>query len=865
MNAGRPLRTAPWVRAPTLLLRRPVVFVAVLAAVGVLCSAAASGVLFASTIGTASVQAQAASDCPEASLPHVAVNSFSPRLPMSNTTARRAMAGIDGSRGAYTVDTTQVSLQDTALTLFSRAGELRHVTLLTPDSGQPGAWVPRTLATQLRLRPGAVLITRDGGRIPIAGIYRDMAPNPFAITNLPRYWCTWSGLIKQRLDTEVPPFVLADPATLVSANHPSAQYGPQPIEIDAYAALDVHSMSIDSLTRADAQAPAALGKLGRSARGAFVPPSAPAAPPQADPLGAKIATAEQVQRGMSGSVLPVAVAGALVALLLVAGGGAFWAAARRREIRLLTSRGVAPRHLGAKAVLETGPPAILGAVAGVLAAWALVRMVGPAREFTDSALGLAVGVSALALAVGLGLIFAVGAFAARERDTRTRRRRWWHFVPWELAPLGAAVWLGTIVRTTPGVTVEHVVVVTKPVLLVFPILGAVGAVLFVGRLLGLTTPLLTRVAPRLGHAAYLALRRVGRARALAVGLLIGTALPIALLTYSGMVAYGTHEEIAVKYHTNLGAPHVLNLIGVHEKTLNLHGRGTQVASYPAANGFLAGGRSAAVLGIDPATFGDFAYASSAQRAEVIDLAAGARSALLINAPPGLSADTVRIGRTRVPIHVVGRDDVFPGLRNGAFPMIVLDRAALHGVDPMTDRANQVWTSDADVARVHAMVAEDGYTVLGELSPQLLITETGLLPVTWIFGYLRALAFLIGGVAAAGLVFALAARVRQRTVAYVFTRRMGMSQWTHIRSLLTELCLVVGTGWAAGAVAGAIGFGVIVPALDVYPQLPPGAVFSLPASIFLGTGITVAVTAIVAAVTAHQLAEHAEPAAVLRLE
>ena len=165
-------------------------FLAIFAAVGVLCSAAASGVLFASTLGTASVQAQATSDCPEGSLPQIAVNSFSPRLPMSNASARRALSGITGSRGAYTVDTARVLLQDTALTLFSRPGELRHVALLTPDRGRPGAWVPLTFATELRLRPGAVLTTRDGGRIPIAGIYRDMAPNPFAVTNLPRYWCT---------------------------------------------------------------------------------------------------------------------------------------------------------------------------------------------------------------------------------------------------------------------------------------------------------------------------------------------------------------------------------------------------------------------------------------------------------------------------------------------------------------------------------------------------------------------------------------------------------------------------------------------------------------------------------------------------
>jgi hypothetical protein len=105
-------------------------------------------------------------------------------------------------------------------------------------------------------------------------------------------------------------------------------------------------------------------------------------------------------------------------------------------------------------------------------------------------------------------------------------------------------------RNQPG----NAVVVVKPVPLVFPILGAASAVVLLARNLGLFTPLLARVAPRLRKAAYFAVRRIVRVPGVTVGLLVGTALPIALLTCSGMVAYGTHAEIALKYRTNLGAP-----------------------------------------------------------------------------------------------------------------------------------------------------------------------------------------------------------------------------------------------------------------------------------------------------------------------
>jgi hypothetical protein len=209
--------------------------------------------------------------------------------------------------------------------------------------------------------------------------------------------------------------------------------------------------------------------------------------------------------------------------------------------------------------------------------------------------------------------------------------------------------------------------------------------------------------------------------------------------------------------------------------------------------------------------------------------------------------------------------VFPGLRDSFAPMLVLDRSALAQIDPSADRDNQVWTSDAEYGPAVRAIVADHYSVLTELTSQVLIGNTGLLPVTWIFGYLRALAVLIGLVAVAGLVFALSARSRRRTVSYVMSRRMGMSQGTHIRSLIIELAIAVGAGWLAGVVVGSAADGLVYRSLDVFPNLPPPPSFSLPVTVLLLTALIVAAVVVAAALATHLLSERARPAEILRLE
>ena len=66
------LRSAPWLRAPTLLWRTPAVFGACLLAVTVLATAAASGTLFLSSAGIGALHSEAAQGCPQDAEPAIA-------------------------------------------------------------------------------------------------------------------------------------------------------------------------------------------------------------------------------------------------------------------------------------------------------------------------------------------------------------------------------------------------------------------------------------------------------------------------------------------------------------------------------------------------------------------------------------------------------------------------------------------------------------------------------------------------------------------------------------------------------------------------------------------------------------------------
>lgn len=862
---GGALRTRPWTRAPILLARYPAVFLAIVAATAVLAIAAASGVLFVSTLDTASLQNAAAGDCPERSMPGFSSDVDAARLSTARTAGLAAMNAHRPLGTPYAVELGYTTVQTVPVNLYSRPGALDHVVRLR-GTGGPGAWIPDNFVAQWNVQPGGTLTTASGRSIPVAGVYRSLSPNPFELANVPRYFCEWTDLIIRRIvEHGTGPFVIVDEATLAGAVDSTAQ-------LSVYDPIPVGSVSLSAAEMANRRgndaAAAYFAANSGFARPAALTPAGSAAP-IAGPgtLEHMIAMAREERSGVSGSVLPIDLAGAIVASLLVAGAGGYWVTHRHREIRLLVSRGVGPGALAGKAVLETLPWVAVGTAVGFAIAVALVKAVSPTSILGPGATTSALLAAVAASAVGLLLIAGIAAIAARDRLIGARQK--WHVrAPWELLLVGVAALMAVRIRSGNGVTVDKTIVHVSPAMVVFPLVGSLAVLLVVSRVLSLLLPWIRRHVRGGGTAFYFALRRITGSRAIAVALLVCVAMPGALLTYTSTLTASVTAEVASKYSTNLGAPRVLDVVGIRSGKPDLHGHGT-VVSIIQARPRLPGDVQAYVLGVDPATFNDFALVDDEQRAAVRRLhAVGAGQpapALLVNADSGQDAGTVSIGNTVTQLHVVGRLSVFPGLRAGAFPMVVVERSILDTVDPTSDRTNQVWTTAAHVVPVRNQLDRLGFNVLDELTPDILIGTTGLLPLTWIFSYLRALAIMIGLVAIVGLVFALSARTRRRTVSYVLSRRMGLTRAAHMRSLVLELVLIVGLGYLAGVGVGSAAFRLILHSLDIYPSLPPPATFHPPTSTWaLTAGVWVAVIA-AATIAVQVLADHAEPAEILRLE
>lgn len=854
---GGALSTPPWRRAPLLLLRQPVVFLAIVGAAAVLAVAAASGPLFLSTIGTASFAAQAEQRCPEDGQPTVRA------MTGGTNVATLARSGLDryaasGIPNAYVAANGYTTVQASLVHLFSRADALDHVEKLTPDTGAPGVWVPNVFAAKIGAKPGGVITTTRGVRLPVAGIYRDLAPNPFALSHLSRYWCTYTNQIvatvasDQAIASTPPlfrhgPWLIADQATVAKASS-------QNVQLLWSAAMPTSSNALSDYDAAIDKANSIAAQLG------------PVARPDPD-LSELVRIAHTARSGVSGSIVPIEIAGVIVAAILVGGAGLFWASARQREVRLLVARGVGPVPLAGKAVLETIAPATIGAVLGYFATSWLVRRVGPADTLESNAPTQALILVLGTLVLGLALIGFIGGLAGRDRTTGSRRSLL-RLLPWELLLLGVALWLGIAQRGNPAVTVDHTVVKISPLVVLYPLLGATAALLLVGRLVGMLLPGVGRRAGRKGNTRYLALRRISRSRAIAIGVIVGTALPCCLLMYGSTVTNTVSTNVTQKYQTNLGAPHVMQIYGVHGALFDTKGTGTQVVLYQQDAEFDAND-PVFVLGIDTKTFENFAFTNSEQRDAIAKLRGnspqGTVPAIIVNR--GTAPDTTRlkISATTLQLDNVAQLAVFPGLRNSAYPMVVVDQRDLTKIDPDATRLNQLWTDDAHYAAGRALLAAHGYTVLFELTSDVVVGTTGLLPVTWLFGYLRALAILIGVVAVAGLIFGLASRTRRRRVSYVLSRRMGMSKTAHLNSLLIELLIVVGLGWVAGSALGVGSFRFIYADFDVYPQLKPPASFAVPSLPIQVTAAVGAAIVVLAAVATHLLAERTRPAEILRLE
>ncbi|HST67542.1 MAG TPA: FtsX-like permease family protein, partial [Mycobacteriales bacterium] len=658
------------------------------------------------------------------------------------------------------------------------------------------------------------------------------------------------------LDNRPPPFLLADGPTM---DRIVAAYEAGDSALFALGVVSTWYSPVQTsrltLTGADAVL-AAQDRLDSTVEGAVGGDVAP------NGLATDLAAARAARDGIGGAITPVALAGVLVAVLLVGAAASFWVDQRRAELRLLGARGIGPPALAGKAVLELGLPALAGAAAGWGAAVGLVRLAGPAN-LEPGAPGHALLAVLPALAAGL---LALAAVAAGRTAERSRHRRL-PPVPWELALLALAAWAYLALRERGAVVTDNRAVVrVDPRLVTFGLLGTAGAVLLLARLLTALLPALRRRTATVPTPLHLAVRRLAGLRTATAALLVATAVPVAILGYAGAITRSTDASVLAKARTYAGTEHAVVLNAAPAQTLPVGDTGTQVSVIRDVR--TVAGDQTEVLGIDPAAFLRYAYTDRTVFGAdlpglVRRLAAPGLPALAIGCPECGSQVGMTLGRSRRTATVVGTADLFPGIRVRDAALLVVPRTALQDIDPYANRVEEIWTTDELLPAAIDAVTRAGRPPMREVSPAQFLGSTQLLPVTWTFGYLQALAGLIGLIGMAGLFLFLSARQRSTLVSYVLLRRLGLSRRGHLGSLTGELAGTLAVGWLLGA-GCAVGFAAAVRGLlDVNPLYPPGAVLVLPVGpLAIGIAVLLAV-ALLGALGTQRVADAAEPATLLR--
>jgi putative ABC transport system permease protein len=889
-RAGSPLLLPPWTRAPWLAFREPAVILAVLAATAILACASASAALFLSSAATESLHRTVAANCTDSAYPAVKYGPLTaipedridsvlldqryqpldaPNVPDLAGLDRRAVAAVTGAGlptpyhvavGDRPIPTSSGGYANAGLLFYSPAATA-NITPISRGAAR-GVWLPAAQATQLGVRAGqAVTIGftgRPAARIPVAGVYRDLWHAPTTA-----YWCSYGQLFQNAASVDPPPpalMIATDPATFRSVQAATG-----------LAALHTWASPVDAgaLTLSGAQDLNARTVQAYHRLNVPVPVDYASANAAEGQLPTYANTTVLIKRGLYGPVVPIALGGSILALLLVGAAGSYWADRRHREVRLLSSRGVGPLALAVKALLELSAPAVLGTVIGWLLARWLVHQLGPNPAVDPAAPGQALATAAVALVAGLallGLIAGLRSRAATERPIGARRR-WTAYLPYEVLLLAAAGGCWLSLRRGDAIVLSQGIAQVNLLVVAFPLLFMVGAAVLVMRLVVLVLPRLLRVLGRRSPAWYLAGRRVGAARLASVTMLAAAATPIAVGIYAAGLTQTSAHTLDAKAKLVVGSAAVARTSDPVHRTPVTDQVGTLVTRYLYGK---VGGAEVTVLAIDPDTFAGTAYwdgSFSAQSlpallAAVRAPAAGGRvPAIVVGGDLGADFDA-QLGTTAAHLHQVGTARLWPGRRLPQ-PTVVVSAASLGPVDPHAGTLNELWSSRTVTDAEKALFAQGGR--LFDASDQARVfAVANFLGISWTFGYLSALAALVGLVAIGGLLLYLETRQRTRIAAYALGRRMGLTRATHLRSLLAELGTLLLTAYAAGAALAWLTVLLVYRRLDVDTSRPPTPLLTAPVAAFLGTAAAAAVVAILAALYAQRSADRVKPAEVLRL-
>jgi hypothetical protein len=158
------------------------------------------------------------------------------------------------------------------------------------------------------------------------------------------------------------------------------------------------------------------------------------------------------------------------------------------------------------------------------------------------------------------------------------------------------------------------------------------------------------------------------------------------------------------------------------------------------------------------------------------------------------------------------------LQNGAV-LVVVDQAALAAAN--LRGATELWFRDP-APDTTLQLQRAGLPVLSASDEARVFDTTSFLTVAWSYAGLRAVGVLVGILAALAQLLVLAARRRERQLALVMTRPMGVRARSHVAAALTELAVPAAAAVAAGAGLAVAACALGVPRLDGLRHLQPTA-------------------------------------------
>jgi putative ABC transport system permease protein len=868
-------RLPPWRRAPLLGLRSPAAVVAVLVTSAILTCAVASAPLFLSSARSAALQQQLAPQCAEAAWPQIGAFTATapdeaaddlaqyadryawtatgrPSEPVLQVT-RATGSGGNAQFGMLVRDPTGEPLTQPA-NLFWRPGVTGHIEKVE-GSDTAGVWLPASYAEAAHAAVGDS-ITMSGAQVTVAGVYTDLFE-----TDPGAFWCDYQRLFLNLASANTPPPALvlaADEDTFFRLAAAAGFFSVQqqvPTDASTLSVTDARALLAD---QDRAQVAAVQGD--------------PVQPATNQRLADAVDRAQTIERGLQGPVLPVAIAGGLLALVLVAAAGSFWADRRATEVRLLAARGVGPVPLAGKAALELALPALVGSAVGWAVSRLLIAGLGPADDLDPAATTTAIWAAVAAFVVGLGCAAVVAGLRARGTAERPlgAAPRWPAMVPWELALLAAAAWCWVLLESREGIVNDHGVAQVNGLLVAFPLLGLAGAAVLLTRLLTRLLPAVRRFAARRPPAVYLAVNRLAAARLATATLLVAVTLPVAVLGYTATLTSSSQATLDAKVGVQVGAGRAVLTVARIDRNAATAAVGTVVDRYNGSVATDEGRRDVQVLAIDPATFArsafwDDSFADDSLDDLVAQLSGGEVDGRLPVVAAGLPEGDpgLQLGAQEVPAQVVATARVLPG-RRSADPVVLVaaDRLPEISRNAHADRVSELWT-DVSRARAVRVATAAGATGPRVVEPDDVFTTANFLGITWTFGYLSALAVFVGVIAVGGLLLYLEARSRTRVSGYVMARRLGLSKAAHLRSLVVELGGVAVAGLVLGACLASVAVSVVYRRLDVDLLRPPTPLLDVPWLAVAATAVVALAVAVLASFYAQRAADRADPASVLR--